>query len=263
MEDIPNPSLGILTFAVFTIIYSLSRYYYTSYETRGDENSKMIMNDNIILVAYVLLIGISQYISNLTISTYLCGNPQYGVVFYSSIIPFICIFGILIVLLSVNESWYAPFENTFGYGILLFTGLTSFFKKILINNNNDSSEADKTISNIMNDKSMIINEISSKNSDIFFDKMKDIINKEIHIESCKVELWQYARIKEITSQTVWFMLTGLLMTTISYNFIINKGCKLTVKQLNYKEREEAKNNREVNPLNENRDLREGEFQIYR
>lgn len=259
MEDIPNPSLGILTFAVFTIIYSLSRYYYTSYETRGNSE----MNDNIILVAYVLLIGISQYISNLTISTYLCGNPQYGVVFYSSIIPFICIFGILIVLLSVNESWYAPFENTFGYGILLFTGLTSFFKKILINKDG-SSEADKTISNIMNDKSMIINEISSKNSDDFFKKMKDIINEEkINIESCKVELWQYARIKEITSQTVWFMLTGLLMTTISYNFIINKGCKLTVKQLNYKEREEAKNNREVNPLNENRDLREGEFQIYR
>jgi len=259
MEDIPNPSLGILTFVVFTIIYSLSRYYYTSYETRVNSE----MNDNIILVAYVLLIGISQYISNLTISTYLCGNPQYGVVFYSSIIPFICIFGILIVLLSVNESWYAPFENTFGYGILLFTGLTSFFKKILINKN-ASSESDKTISNIMNDKSMIINEISSKNSDDFFEKMKDIINKEKNdIESYKVELWQYARIKEITSQTVWFILTGLLMTTISYNFIINKGCKLTVKQLNYKEREEAKNNREVDPLNENRDLREGEFQIYR
>lgn len=258
MEDIPNPSLGILTFAVFTIIYSLSRYYYTSYESRVNSE----MNDNIILVAYVLLIGISQYISNLTISTYLCGKPQYGVVFYSSIIPFICIFGILIVLLSVNESWYAPFENTFGYGILLFTGLTSFFKKILIKKNG-STEADKTISNIMNDKSMIINEISSKNSDDFFKKMKAIINEEIDIESCKVELWQYARIKEITSQTVWFMLTGLLMTTISYNFIINKGCKLTVKQLNYKEREEAKNNREVNPLNENRDLREGEFQIYR
>ena len=57
--------------------------------------------------------------------------------------------------------------------------------------------------------------------------------------------------KELVGKYIWNLLTGILVTTISYNFIINTGCNNSVKQMqskrnnfliNERERQESRNN---------------------
>lgn len=241
----PNPSLGILTFTIFTIIYCISKYYYTSYENR---NELQQINDDTLLGVYVGVIGISQYIANLNISSYMCDEPQLGIVFTSTIIPFVCVFGILIIILKLNPNFYGPFENTFGYLILLMTGFSSFVKDKLFkkSESDDTDKALSVIKRIYDDMSVFVNEISSSNSDDVFITLASKVNEvDQNGNSNKEVLWQYVRIKEITSQFIWFMLTGLLVSTISYNYIINQGCKLNAKQLKINQEEASKNNRET------------------
>ena len=243
MNDMPNPSLGILTFTIFTIIYCISKYYYTTYGNRND----LQINDDTLLAVYVGIIGISQYLANLNISSYMCDEPQLGIVFTSTIIPFVCVFGILIIILKLNPNFYGPFENTFGYLILLMTGFSSFVKdKLFKSEPDDTDKALSVIKRIYEDMSVFVNEISSSNSDDVFITLASKVNEvDPNGKSNKEVLWQYVRIKEITSQFIWFMLTGLLVSTISYNYIINQGCKLNAKQLKINQEEASKNNRET------------------
>ena len=47
-------------------------------------------------------------------------------------------------------------------------------------------------------------------------------------QSLAYQLYSYVRLKNIISEYVWYMLTGALVTSVGYNYIIGAGCELSV-----------------------------------
>jgi hypothetical protein len=64
----------------------------------------------------------------------------------------------------------------------------------------------------------------------FKPKIKD--NVEI-----KKRLFDFIRLKDIVAEYIWYMLTGTLVTSVGYNYLANKGCSQSVKEINKRHKE--------------------------
>ena len=45
------------------------------------------------------------------------------------------------------------------------------------------------------------------------------------------KLYHFVRLKNIISEYIWYMLTGALVTSVGYNYIIAAGCELSVAEM--------------------------------
>lgn len=188
-------------------------------------------------IIYILLLIIGQFYINLTITNQLCGVNQYISALSVTIIPWGVIFGLLNVMLMVFPGWLSPFSNTFGYLIAKFAGIENFFNDILnpkiIKNNADSSinvAAAEALEHIYGDKSLLLNEITSENIETFWSQMtdakllKESVKDDIDI---KTKLLWFINLKTNIAVYIWYILTGALITSVSYNYIMNNGCNRT------------------------------------
>jgi len=178
-------------------------------------------------IIYILLLIIGQFYINLTITNQLCGVNQYISALSVTIIPWGVIFGLLNVMLMVFPGWLSPFSNTFGYLIAKFAGIENFFNDILnpkiIKNNADSSinvAAAEALEHIYGDKSLLLNEITSENIETFWSQMtdakllKESVKDDIDI---KTKLLWFINLKTNIAVYIWYILTGALITSVSYN----------------------------------------------
>ncbi len=61
----------------------------------------------------------------------------------------------------------------------------------------------------------------------------------------------HAWLKDIVAEYIWFMLTGTLVTSVGYNYIVNSGCSQDVKEMqkrhkDYEIQEKAKLQKQLN-----------------
>jgi hypothetical protein len=221
--SVPNPFTSLFWFFIITTIYFIFKYKITE-----PTQSKIYGG------IYILLLIVGQFIINLNLTDSMCGTKQYDTALFITIIPWVVIFGLLYVVLTVFPSWLIPFSNTFGYGIAKLMGLTSFFNDILkakIDLGKDSGEAGEALEHIYSDKSLLINEITQTNIDRFWSNMKAIFKPSSYIEENKNTLLSFVRLKDTIAEYIWYMLTGTLVTSVSYNYVVNKGCSQSVKEL--------------------------------
>ena len=72
---------------------------------------------------------------------------------------------------------------------------------------------------------MLINEVTVDNFDKFWTEMKPLFNPDAN--NYKEDLRDIVRLKELVSTFVWYMLTGGLVTSVGYNYIVNSSCTLS------------------------------------
>jgi hypothetical protein len=82
-----------------------------------------------------------------------------------------------------------------------------------------------------------------------------IDDKPSENEQNKNKLYDFVQMKFTISEYIWNLLTGFLVTSISYNYIINTGCAKSPKEMKERyekyEAEEDKRQREKQSQNEN------------
>ena len=120
-------------------------------------------------------------------------------------------------------------------------------KRIRENNNIlKSIPESETIQNIVNDPSTIINTLNDENVKDFWNKsVSPGVNlfktdfKAIEDENANnnpnnnplfYELKKYIMLKNLVSYFIWYLLTGILITSISYNYMLTVPCVQTPKQ---------------------------------
>ena len=219
----PNPFLSILMFFIITTIYFVFKY-----KTTDPTKSKITGG------IYVLLLFIGQFFINLTLANFICGCKQYGTAAFITLIPWTFILGLLYIVLTIFPGWLAPFSNTFGYGATKLMGISKFFNDILkskIDLGKDSASAGEALEHIYSDKSLLINEITQNNIERFWVNMKPIFKPNSYTNENKNIVLQFIRLKDIISEYIWYMLTGTLVTSISYNYVANKECSQNIKEL--------------------------------
>ena len=214
----PSPDTSIFAFFIITLIFTIIKYSIPD---------NMLTLINIIYIGTLLAVQITI---NSSLAKTICNNPQStttGVV--ATIFPMLFIFGLLQMLLTIFPGWLEPFSNTFGYAIAKIAGAESVVQGVL--KQQASGEIEKAILNIYNDPSIFLNQFNYDNKedfDVKWNKSKDLFVPQTEIGTGKyTEFRNMVKLKDLVSQFVWYMLAGILVTSRSYNYVINQPCTLS------------------------------------
>lgn len=227
MADI-NPNiylyLGIGSIVIMTLVYSIAKYMF------NDPKFSYI-----IFSIYLFFIIGSQLTTNLYLSNDLCGSYQVSTVLFS-IVPWILIFGVLQVVLTIFPGWLSPFSNTIGYMLNAYRAkntLNNILKEDITSTTAGSEELAKFIRNINSDKSLIVNEFSSNKQQ--FDHLWSIMKKgnllQPNADNFKTSFENIVRSKDIISEFIWYCLAGILTITASFNSIVSSPCNRSATQM--------------------------------
>jgi hypothetical protein len=227
-----SPTLPLLWFFVMTIIY-----FFFKVNTNDPTQQKVFV------AVYLLLVVIGEYFINLSLTEETCGTRQWEMALSITFIPWLLIFGVLNLFLLLFPDWLAPFSNTFGYGIAKLMGLTDFFNTLLKEKTDDlgasitpeTKALSEALEHIYADKSLLINEIS--NVDDFFNRMKQLLKPNMQNDvKAKEKLQYFVGVKNAVSEFVWYILSGTLVTSITYNYIVNMQCVKSAADLERQQR---------------------------
>lgn len=244
-NETANSGAAIAFFIIITTIFTIIIYATLPNDSTIYENNS---NTNLYVLIYVLIIVVGNYLINLNITKSVCGEPQWAQTLINTIIPWIVIFGLLNICLIIFPGWISPFANTIGFGVINILGLSSLLDNLLNRINPDSKTnplndlVARGIQEIYGNNSLFINQIPTNSEE--FKKFVTILEetgyfvKGLNTSSKSIiQLFKFLQLKELIGKYVWNLLTGILVTSVSYNFIINSQCDNSVKKL-----EENRNN---------------------
>ena len=243
----PDPFASMIFFFIVTTVYCIINIFMGI----GTTMKQIVMK-----ACYILFIIIGQYFINLNLSYAMCGVYQWQNVLTITIIPWLLIFGVLQLFLSMFTGWLSPFSNTFGYLVTKLMGLPELMKNNILSGPIEGDEtATRALLNVTSDQSLLINQMypdpvitDGKDPitkrpikirpifDATWNKLeKSKIFKTITNQSDKIDikdkLYHFVEMKHTISEFIWNLLTGFLVTSVSYNYIINMGCKKSVKDM--------------------------------
>jgi hypothetical protein len=227
--QVVDPTTSIFVYIGLTAVYFTMKYMMPERATA-------------LFVIYFILILVSQFILNIYLAKQMCNSPSnVGTAAIATIIPWILIFGLLNLLLTMFPGWLAAFSNTIGYAVASIIGVSSLFTEKLLNvGTPPNKDAFKVIQNILSDPSTIINTLNDENIVNFWNKSVDvklfkdgfepIDNVNANNNPLFYELKKYIMLKNLVSYFIWYLLTGILITSISYNYMLTVPCIQSPKQ---------------------------------
>lgn len=251
MFESTNVGSSVSYFIVITLVYIIFKIsIITNSKNYYDLNNK---ENTTYLISYILLILIGNYILNNQLIKQTCNSStiDWFSVFYITFIPWLFIFGTLYAILILFDNWLKPFSNTIGYFIVKLLGAKDIINNIISDVNDLDTKDDKhliaqAIINVKQNPMKIINEMSSDISEFlrFIKELStaNIIKKELKgkIDNISqegdekneiLELLKLINIKDEIGKLVWFILSGLLISTITYNHIINIECSKSLSDI--------------------------------
>ena len=222
----PNSTLSTIVFCVITIVYIVVDHYniITPSPNRASQY----------LIFYMMVILLWEYYTNITLTTSICGSAQWITAMIATIFPWGLIFGAFIILLSIFPGWLSPFSNTFGYAVARMNGLNTTLVDILSESTKGIKVGEQTdamnqaLAHIYSDKSLLVNEITPDNFEHFWENMKSAIKSSVYndtSQTLKKELYGLVVLKYTVAKFVWYMLIGILITSVSFNYIANSECQ--------------------------------------
>ena len=158
--------------------------------------------------------------------------------------------------------WLIPFENTFGYlFVSIVTDLKDVFNDILTPQYNldpakkvqgggggggiaagggggegellekmQKRDIGRALEQIYSDQSILLNELNLENLDAFWKGFTESSLIKPDKEESKDKIKKFILLKSIVGEFVWLILTGFLVVSISYNYLLNIGCRYTKEQ---------------------------------
>lgn len=238
----PDPAAAMLFFFIVTSIYCLIGIL-----TGGGTT----MNKIVMKLCYILFVMTGEYFINLNLSNAMCGVKQWRSTLFITIVPWLLIFGSLQLFITIFPGWMSPFSNTFGYLVAKLMGLPELMKMIVVPA--ATGETERALLSVTSDDSLVINQFSTesveetKNASGVRSKARPIFDKAwLDLQSAKIiktftdpkenesyrsKLYKFVEMKYTISEYVWNMLTGFLVTSVTYNYIINTGCEKSVKDM--------------------------------
>ena len=237
--------------AIFFFLAVFGAYAYYKYTKNG------VLSGGITFLFFLVLL-IGEYFINLAMSKDICGFDQEKTALMATVLPWFLVLGALKAALIVFPGWLTPFSNTFGYMFVsAMTDLKDVFNNILtpqfdlapaaqkggggdgavdsadipkddVKNKRDIGRA---LEQIYTDQSIILNELGLDNLDRFWDSFKEsrLIRPSAKVEDLE-KIRKFLMMKTIVGEFVWLVLCGLLVVSISYNYLLNMGCSFTPEQ---------------------------------
>jgi hypothetical protein len=221
-KSVTSASTALAVFFGLTITYFIAKYYLVDrhMESRGSTAT-------VVLLIYLVVTVGTQLFSNISLTSTICnGTPQVTTALAYTLLPNILIFGSLIVLLKVYPGWRAPFSNTLGYLVVLLMGVNDSLTDLL------ASKGSKLIQKICDDKSILINEMTHLNYKMYLETMSrdGLLVKNYDKLPAYKNLWALVGVKNSFADFIWYILTGALVISNTYNALLDITCKYSKQQ---------------------------------
>jgi hypothetical protein len=245
--------------AIFFFLAVFGAYSYYKHSKKG------VLSGGITFLFFLVLI-IGEYFINLAMSKDICGFDQEKTALIATVLPWFVVLGALKAALIVFPGWLSPFGNTFGYiFVSAVTDLKEVFARILTPQFDLAPEAQKgpsgqqsggsgtdglqdgadipadeiknkrdigrALEQIYSDQSILLNELNLDNLDRFWDSFKEsrLIRPSAKVDDLE-KIRTFLIMKTVIGEFIWLVLCGMLVVSISYNYILNMGCSFTPEQ---------------------------------
>ena len=230
-----SASASLAIFVLITVVYFVMKYLFI--DGYGSANGMM---DNVFLLMYFASVLMSQLKVNYENSIDHCGSPQLGPVVLYTLLPNFFIFGLIIILVMLFPGWRAPFSNTIGYGVTYLLGIKGLFNKML-----PSKSGNSLVQQVIEDNSMFINEMTPENFEAFIGRMRQNNLLAKGATEYIPKLYNLVSLKDSVSKFLWYVLTGCLVISTSYNAIVGMECNRTASQLKKYRNDMKKDNEKI------------------
>ena len=266
---------SLLVFFLITTIY----FYYFKQEVDfsasdinyGDYTSSNMMR----LGLYFIVVLLQQYIFNLISTVNQCGGTLGKNVLSTlilTIVPWVLIFGSVIMMLIVYPGLKSAFADVVGYffiyekandilgSIIVDTNLEETLNKSLGENSANTKPfkiAAEAIMKLCGNKGILVNAMNPVNFENIWSVLQPLVVPEVKEDASKLNTFK-AQLKELVfrkdniGEGMWYIYTGILLSSIvSYN-LISRGCEKSLKQIEEAKKKYAETVKKTEPkkLNE-------------
>jgi hypothetical protein len=255
-----NSYLNIITFLLITLFYYLTlkpSLPYSLYSNK-DLYKDYISNNYMYLVIYFLLVLVVQFVVNSSIVASTCGGniaENMGVAGVVTFLPWTLIFGVLIMILTIYPGFKSAFSDVVGY-YYVSGNATKLLTELLINKEVDqkinqdptmTEEKKKALENaadaiikICGNTSILINQMVPSNFDSYWNILTPLMKDKYktagsELDKIKNELFELVVTRDNIGEAMWYIYTGLLLTSIVQLKLTTRGCSSNPKtmQANY------------------------------
>ena len=237
--DMPSPATTLIYFILVTTGF----LFFTIFTINKSDSIETVNNskdNNVINFIYILFIIIGSYFLNVHNSRIICDQSiEWNYILVVTMVPWLVIFILLYFILKIFPGWVSPFSNTIGYLFVSMLGVSSTLEEIMDNNigirASGKPDLVKAINNIKNNKSKFINQIDIdlSNFENFITELNqsNLITTSDTKDKQIITLYKLITIKHVIGKIVWYILAGILISSISYNYIIGISCEKSVEQI--------------------------------
>ena len=251
-----NSYLNILTFLLTTLVYYLAMKPNLRYDDMiNSDNYKQYMNNNkLYLAVYFFAILVVQFIVNAYVITQTCGgnitqNMAASGTF--TFIPWSLIFGAVIVVLIIYPGFKSAFSDVIGY-FYVSSSANKLLTEILVNKDvqknidADSSstpeqklamqQAADMIIKICGNTAILINQIVPSNFVEYWNILRPLMKPQYQSDSAETnekrnQLFELVVTRDNVGEAMWYIYTGLLITSIVQLKIATRGCNTNPEQM--------------------------------
>lgn len=241
--------LNIVTFLLTTLFYYLAIKPSFTYEMSSDpqKHKAYISNSYMYLAIYFLLVVVIQFMVNASIISTTCGGSvteNMGAAGVFTFLPWTLLFGVLIVILTVYPGFKSAFSDVVGY-FWVSSSANKIITELLINPDiqkkmdGDTAAtpeqkeamqgAADAIIKICGNTAILINQIVPSNFDSYWNILKPLMKETYQTENeetkkMKNDLFELVVTRDNVGESMWYMYTGLLLTSIVQLKITTRGC---------------------------------------
>ncbi len=200
------------------------------------------------LLFYVGAILVSQLFLNVGYLMGKCGgslDKNIGVAALFTFIPWVLMFGIMLVVLIMFPNLKSAFSDVLGY-FAVSNSANELFSKILIgtdinqqidqeidqNKKQELTKAAEAIMKICGNKSILINQMTPDNFLNIWNNLKPLMLPNVYENvEIKQQLIDIVTLKENIGEAFWYVYTAILISSIVYYNLATRGCVKSVDQI--------------------------------
>ena len=244
-----NSYLNIITFLLTTLVYYLALKPSLKYSdmTNADNYNNYLSSNKLYLAVYFFAILVIQFIVNAYVITQTCGgnitqNMSASGTF--TFIPWSLIFGAVIVVLIIYPGFKSAFSDVVGYYYVAGSAnklLTELLVNKDIQNNIDADgastvqqkadmqQAADMIIKICGNTSILINQMVPTNFVEYWNILKPLMKSQYQTDGAEAdakrnELFELVVTRDNIGEAMWYIYSGILITSIVQLKIATRGC---------------------------------------
>lgn len=242
-----NSYMNVIVFLLTTLFYYMVLNPELTYATYNVQSAYMtyISNSYMYLAIYVALVVLIQFIINSSVMASMCGgnvSENMGAAGVLTFLPWTLIFGAIVLILKMYPGFKSAFSDVVGY-YYVSTSATDLLTELLLNQEIDAKlthethtpeqkaaleTAADTILKICGNTSILINQMVPSNFNQYWNILKPLMKPKYvstdAASSIKEELFKLVVTRDTVGEAMWYIYTGLLLTSIVQLKITTRGC---------------------------------------